>query len=104
MTRWLCKKMSYYPNVLFSIIWHFDLECCAIEAFQDIFQAYSNVKCHFVYTMKIQKYAIFYLNNVLTMSQYGVKQKYSFIMMSSPYHTMKVRICCLLMMFAYVGN
>ena len=47
----LCKKVSYYVNVVFLIIWHFELKCHTIEVFQenDLFQ-YKLSFC--IYTMK----------------------------------------------------
>ena len=48
---WSCKKVSYYPNVVFSMIRHFGLTCCITKVFQEngLFWCES----HFVYTMKI---------------------------------------------------
>jgi hypothetical protein len=48
---WSCKKVSYYPKVVFSMIWHFGLTCCITKVFQE----YGLFWCssHFVYTMKI---------------------------------------------------
>ena len=44
----------YYPYVTFCITWHFGFKCRTIEVFRKM--TYFNVKCHFVYSMKIHKY------------------------------------------------
>ena len=79
---------------------------CIIEVFQEM--AYFNVKCHFVYTMKIHKYErkILIKKYAHNITQFGIIYIYIeshddvFIIL----HTMKVRIYCLLMMFVDVGN
>jgi hypothetical protein len=52
--------------------------------------AYFNVKCHFVYIMKIHKYERTFVmkKSAHNITQYGDKKKYSSLMMSSLYHTL----------------
>ena len=54
MHVWSCKKVSYYPNIIFLTIWHFGLTCRSTKVFQE--NGLFWCKSHFVYTMKIHKF------------------------------------------------
>ena len=102
---WSCKKVSNYWNVLFLVIWHFGLKCHTIEIFKDF--TYFNVRCH----LHTQWRYVGKTKNLLKIcSQYHtvwskckiIKNSHDDVFTIS--YIMKVRICCLLMMFVDVGN
>ena len=53
---WPHKKLSYFVNVLFGIIWHLGLKCRIIEGFPKKKGSISMWTCCSVHTPKIRKY------------------------------------------------
>ena len=98
------EKVSYYPNVVFCIIWHFGLKCRTIEVIQE--KRPLSMKMSFcIYNEATSVWNnIFFVREICSQHQTIWSLRKIHVDVFTMSHTKKVKIHCLLMIFFYVGD